>query len=323
MPIRYPPMAALRALDAAARFLSYTRAAHELNVSQSAISHQIRHLENLWELRLFERQGRRVVLTPEGQMLVPIVQQFLERLEDTLSELQADEQHQSLRVSLLRSFAFKWLVPRLGHFNRRYPEIEVWLSTTDELVDLVGGQADIGIRLGHGVWPGLHSVLLLREYVFPVCSPRFLQQHGKPAHPADLLHYPLLRRYTQDITPRWRDWFRAAGVRVGKMPRGNLLSDTSMAIQAALDDQGVALARSAHVNDDLISGRLVKLFTVHCTSEVAYYVVCAQGQEEQKAIKAFREWLLDEAAVAQAEFDAVIRAPIPIPASSEPDTPLE
>jgi LysR family glycine cleavage system transcriptional activator len=323
MPIRYPPMAALRALDAAARFLSYTRAADELNVTQSAISHQIRHLENLWELRLFERQGRRVVLTPEGQMLVPIVRQFLERLESTLSELQADEQYKSLRVSLLRSFAFKWLVPRLGHFNRRYPEIEVWLSTTDELVDFVGGQADIGIRLGHGQWPGLHSVLLLREYVFPVCSPRFLQQHGTPEKPADLLRYPLLRRYTQDITPRWRDWFRAAGVRVGKMPRGNLFSDTSMAIQAALDDQGVALARSAHVNDDLISGRLVKLFTVHCTSEVAYYVVCTQGQEEKPAIKAFREWLLEEAAIAQAEFDALIHPPIAIEASSRPTTPLE
>ncbi len=323
MPIRYPPMAALRALDAAARFLSYTRAAHELNVTQSAISHQIRHLENLWELRLFERQGRRVVLTPEGQMLVPIVRQFLERLESTLSELKADEQRRSVRVSLLRSFAFKWLVPRLGHFNRRHPEIEVWLSTTDELVDFTGGQADIGIRLGHGQWPGLHSVLLLREYVFPVCSPQFLKQHGKPEKPADLLRYPLLRRYTQDITPRWRDWFHAAGVKVRKMPRGNLFSDTSMAIQAALDDQGVALARSAHVNDDVLSGRLVKLFTVHCTSEVAYYVVCAEGQQYKHAIKAFRDWLLEEAAVAQAEFDALIQPPIAQQASSPAAIPLK
>lgn len=310
MIIRYPPMAALRALDTAARYLNYTRAARELNVTQSAISHQIRHIEELWELRLFERRGRHLTLTPAGHALVPIVRQFLERLESTLRELKADEQRDSLRVSLLRSFAFKWLVPRLGHFNQRHPEIEVWLSTTDELVDFIGGQADIGIRLGHGRWPGLHSVLLLREYVFPVCSPRFLQHYGAPQQPADLLRYPLLRRYTQDITPRWRDWFRAAGVTVRKMPRGNLFSDTSMAIQAALDDQGVALARSAHVSDDLAAGRLIKLFDVHYASDVAYYAVCAQGREDEPTIKAFRDWLLEEAEVAQTEFDAVVKPPI-------------
>lgn len=323
MSIRFPPMAALRALDAAARFLNYTRAARELSVTQSAISHQIRHIEDLWELRLFERRGRHLVLTPEGQALVPIVRQFLERLESTLRDLKADEQRDSLRISLLRSFAFKWLVPRLGHFNQRYPEIEVWLSTTDELVDFASGQADIGIRLGHGHWPRLHSVLLLREYVFPVCSPRFLQQHSMPENPADLLRYPLLRRYTQDITPRWRDWFRAAGVTVRKMPRGNLFSDTSMAIQAALDDQGVALARSAHVSDDLAAGRLIKLFDVHCASDVAYYAVCAQGRENDAVIKAFRDWLLEESAVAQAEFDAVIEPPITVRLSSEPAARLE
>ena len=306
MSIRFPPMSALRALEAAARHFSYSRAAEELHVTQSAISHQIRHLEQLWNVRLFERQGRRVVLTAAGQALVPVVRDFIERLGAILQELQGEDKRGVLRVSLLQSFAFKWLVPRLGHFNQRHPDIEVWLSTTEELVDFRNGQADIGIRLGRGQWPGLHSTLLLREYVFPVCSPHLLERLTPPRNPADLLYYPLLRRYTKDITPRWRDWFRDAGVEVRKMPRGTLFSDSSMALQAALDGQGVALARSAHVADDLQAGRLVKLFNVYSESSVAYYIVCVQGKEEEPAIKAFREWLLEEAKTAQAAFDAMV-----------------
>lgn len=318
MVIRFPPMASLRALESAARYLSFTRAAQELHVTQSAVSHQIHHIEELWGLKLFERQGRHLRLTGDGQALVPVVRDFIERLTATLHELKADDRRDSLRVSLLPSFAFKWLVPRLGHFNQRHPDIEVWLSTTEELVDFASDQADLAIRLGYGDWPGLHSTLLLREYVFPVCSPRFLQHIKPPQKPADLLKYPLLRRYTQDITPRWRDWFEAAGVEVKRLPRGTQFSDTSMAIQAALDDQGIALARSAHVSDDLAAGRLVKLFDVHCESKVAYYVVCPSGREQEPAIRAFRDWLLAEAAVAQAEFDAAVKKPRPQSAAVAP-----
>lgn len=311
MAIRVPPMAALRALDAAARHLSYTKAAQELHVTQSAISHQIHHAEELWDLKLFERHGRRLRLTPAGQALAPIVRDFLDRLTTTLQELSNDEQRNSLRVTLLQSFAFKWLVPRLGRFNRRYPEVDIWISTSEELVDFGRDQADVGIRLGFGEWPGVHSTLLLREYVFPVCSPRFLQRVKPPATPADLLDYPLIRRYSRDITPRWRDWFRDAGVAVKSLPRGTRFSETSMAIQAALDDQGIALGRSAHVADDLAAGRLVKLFNVYSESRVAYYVVCSQGREGEPAIRAFREWLLEEARIAQAEFDAVVLDAVP------------
>lgn len=305
--MRYPPIASLRALEAAARHLSFTKAAAELNVTQSAISHQIRHAEELWGLKLFERRGRRPMLTENGQALVPIVRDFIERIRATVEELSADEARGSLRVSLLQSFAFKWLVPRLGHFNEQHPEIEVWIATSDELVDFNQGQADVAIRLGYGNWPGLHVTPLLREYVFPVCSPRFLRQHKKPRQPEDLLNYPLLRRYTKDITPRWSDWFRDAGVKAKNLPRGTKFSDTSMATQAALDDQGIALARSAHVIDDLAAGRLVKLFDVYSTSKVAYFVVCPLGKEHNPAIKAFRDWLLEEASIAQKEFDAVVK----------------
>jgi LysR family glycine cleavage system transcriptional activator len=305
---KLPPMAALRALETAARHLSYTKAAEELHITQSAVSHQIHHAEETWGLQLFERRGRRLVLTANGQALVPIVRDFLERISSTVQDLKAEERRYSLRISLLQSFALKWLVPRLGDFNQLHPDIEIWLSTTDELVDLAGGAADMAIRLGLGNWPNQHSVPLLREYVFPVCSPEFLQISGMPEKPADLLHYPLLRRYSNDITPRWRDWFRTAGVQVKRMPMGTKLPDTSMAIQAALDDQGIALARSAHVSDDLAAGRLVKLFNIYCESNVAYYVVCQLGREHEPSIQAFREWLLEKAQTAQEKFDAVVNA---------------
>lgn len=303
--IRFPPTAALRAFECAARHLSYTRAADELHVTQSAISHQIRHIEEMWDLKLFSRQGRSLLLTGAGQALAPIVRDFINRLTHKLQELKPEEDHVSLRVSLLQSFAFKWLVPRLGQFSQQAPNVNVWISTTEDLVDFSIYEVDAGIRLGHGDWPGLYQILILREYVFPVCSPRFLTRVKPPERPQDLLRYPLIYRHSHDICPRWRDWFKDAGVEVKSLPKGSQFPDTSMAVQAAIDDFGIALARSAHVQDDLAAGRLTKLFDVYSPSPVAYYFVCPKGREGEPNIKAFHDWVVAEAAESQKEFDRV------------------
>ena len=308
MAVRYPPMAALRALEAAARHLSYTRAAEELFITQSAVSHQIKHIEELWNIKLFNRRGRRIVLTEAGHALVPVVRDFVRRITSTLEELgDTDDSPSALRVTLLQSFAFKWLVPRLGHFNQEYPDIDVWISTSDELVVFDSEKADVGIRLGYGNWGNVYEELLLQEYVFPVCSPYFLQQFGTPEKPEDLLELPLLRRNAVDILQRWRDWFRDAGVVVRKMPKGTQFPQTSLAIQAAIDDQGVALARSAHVLDDVKAGRLVRLFPeVKSKSNVSYYFVCVPGRENNPQIAAFREWLKREAVKSEKEFEEML-----------------
>ena len=303
--IRFPPTAALRAFESAARHLSYTRAADELHITQSAVSHQIRHIEEIWELKLFSRQGRTLVLTEAGQALAPVVRDFVNRLTHKLEELKSGEDRVSLRVSLLQSFAFKWLVPRLGQFSQGSPNINVWISTTEDLIDFNVDEVDVGIRLGHGGWPSLYQVLLLREYVFPVCSPRLLKRLKPPETPNDLLQYPLIYRRSHDICPRWRDWFKDAGVEIKSLPKGSQFPDTSMAVQAAIDDLGIALARSAHVQDDLASGRLVKLFDVYSQSTVAYYFVCRKGREEEPNIKAFHDWVLGKATESQKEFDRV------------------
>ncbi len=300
-------MAALRAFEVSSRYLSFTKAADELFITQSAVSHQIRHIEELWDFKLFKRQGRRLILTKEGQLIVPIVREFLESMNRVLNEITNTESRSSIRVSLVQSFAVKWLVPRLGKFNELYPDISVWISTSDDLVNFGKDEVDIAIRLGYGEWPGLHVDPLLQEYVFPVCSPDFLRRLTPPENPADLFHYPLLYRHSFDICPRWRDWFRDAGITIKSLPRGSHFPDTSMSVQAAIDNQGIALARSAHVEKDLASNRLIKLFNVYSKSPVSYYIVCPHKVVTQPRIAAFRNWLLEEATNSQKSFDNVIQ----------------
>jgi LysR family glycine cleavage system transcriptional activator len=298
-----PPFAALRALEAAARHLNFTRVAEELNVTQSAVSHQIRHLEDLWGLKLFDRPPRGLVLTRAGQALAPVIRQFLDGFEQMLGTLQTENRRAPLRVDMLQSFSIKWLVPRLGRFHDEHPDIDIWISTHDEMIDFATQDVDVAIRLGKGEYPGLHSTLLLREYVFPVCAPAFVERHKPLNEPADLLKYPLLLRLGDLAHPNWEDWFAKAGVKGASLIEGTRFPDSNMALQAAMDGQGVALARSAHVGDDLHAGRLVRLFDVHFPSDVYYYFVCPAATAEKSRIQAFRNWLVAEAAIAQTQSD--------------------
>jgi LysR family glycine cleavage system transcriptional activator len=291
-----PPISALRALDAAAGDLSFTKAAKRLNVTPSAISHQIKTLEDAWGLKLFERRGQRLAPTPGGKKLALITHEFFERIGKTLDGLQAVSPHEPLRIDALQSFAVKWLVPRLGHFQEKHPEINVWLSTHGRLVDFAEHDVDLAIRLGHGSFQGFNSTLLLREDVFPVCTPEFLSRVGRPRSPKALLGYPLLQRLGDPDRTNWEDWFVAAGVEGATLKEGPRFPDTNLALTAALDGLGIALARTAHVVDDLFSGRLVRLFNVDCPANVAYYLVCPEGHQDRAKIAAFRRWILAEVA---------------------------
>ncbi|RED48512.1 transcriptional regulator GcvA [Aestuariispira insulae] len=300
-----PPIAALRALEAAARHLSFTRASEELNVTQSAISHQIRHMEEFWGFKLFIRQKRGLVLSEQAKVLVPVIRDFLERMEVSLTQLAEEEVRGALKVSLLQSFAVKWLVPRLPDFQARHPDIDVWISTNDNCIDFADGEADMAIRLGGGNYPGLFCELMLTEKVFPACSPGLIEQYGMPETPSDLLQMPLLLRNNEERTSTWQEWFRRAGLMNPLLGDGPRFPDTNMALQAAYSDQGVALVRSAHVGEDLKLGRLVKLFDVDYESASAYYIVCPKHQEDRPKIKAFRAWLADQAIEARMEYDVL------------------
>ncbi|WP_108882290.1 transcriptional regulator GcvA [Anderseniella sp. Alg231-50] len=303
MPDHLPPLAALRALEAAARHGSFTRAAAELNVTQSAISHQIRHLEALWGLELFARDARPLALTKSGAALVPVARDFFARLSATLENLRIEDARGALKISTLESFALTWLVPRLSDFRERHDGIDVWISTMDQFVDFAVDDVDLGIRLGHGVYPGLHSTLLLREYVFPVCSVQLVKRLGMPANPADLVRFPLLLRHDEVMSSNWDTWLAAAGVPGLPIDHGPRFPNSNMALQAAIAGQGVALVRSAHVDGSLEAAGLVRLFDVHFPADAAYYLVCPEGAQSRPRIAAFRDWIQAEAARSQQRYD--------------------
>ncbi len=305
----FPPISQLRALDAAARHLSFTKAADELNVSQSAISHQIKHLETLWDVKLFIRLTRKLEITPEGKALASVVRTFLSNLTTTLDALKSDQGHQVLRVQMLPSVAVKWLVPRLQGFRDLHPDIDVWISTReDEELGFRSGRLDAAIHLGDAASDDIVSWTLMQEYEFPVARPRFLEEHGMPEQPADLCNYPLLLRTGDVGAPQWQNWFRAAGVPADiygpALRDGMRFPDSNMALQAAFEGQGIALARSAPVWDDLVSGRLVRLFKLTRRYSEKICLVCPKERIMQPAFVAFREWLQDISQASQAEFDA-------------------
>ena len=290
---RLPPLNALRAFEAAARHLSFTRAAGELHVTQAAISHQIKALEEWLGMALFKRQNRALLLTDAGQAYLPPLREAFDRIQDATARLQARDRSGALTVSTFTSFAAKWLVPKLGRFAAAHPDIEVRLAINDALVDLVSDTVDVGIRYGSGDWRGLRAERLMTEVVFVVCSPRLLEGPAPLRRPEDLRHHTMLH---DDLPEDWDTWLEAAGVGGIKARRDLAFNHSEMVLQAAIDGLGVALGRSVLVADDLAAGRLVKPFDLELPTQAAYYLVCLEGTQDRPKVKAFRDWVMAEVA---------------------------
>ncbi|ROM48571.1 LysR family transcriptional regulator [Pseudomonas canadensis] len=296
-----PPTATLRAFEVATRHATFTSASEELHVTQSAVSHQLKHLEDLWGLQLFQR-GKSLRLTPAGAALAPIVREFFMKLEATLTDLREQKGRVRLKVSTTYSFALKWLLPRLPGLSQQHPEILITLETSDKAINFSSADSDVAIRLGNGHYPALHSEFMLREQIFPVASPDLLNRFGTPNEPAELLRYPLLTRDGADLVPKWEAWFEHVGVGVSTLKESVRFADTNMTIEAALLGQGIALARSGHVEAEINDGSLIRLFDVPFASPVAYFFVCPKGVETQPHIISFRNWLLAESTQAQQHY---------------------
>jgi DNA-binding transcriptional LysR family regulator len=280
----------LRAFEAAARHLSYTRAAQELLLTHSAVSHHIRFLEDQLGKQLFQRSGRTMQLTPAGQDLILKVRQGLRLLERTFdTAMPAEDDAVALTLSVLPAFATRWLVPRLAGFHALHPQTDIDLRASAELAHLGLGGIDVAIRYGPGGWPGLQYEKLMDEYVFPVCSPTY-RDGNLPQRVEDLAHAVLLRNLTQP----WEPWFDAAGVDLAEPSRGPSFSDAALLLQAAAEGWGIALGRAALVDDDLRSGRLVRLFEVAIPDTYAYYVLWQADNPKLPAITAFRNWLRNQ-----------------------------
>lgn len=292
---RLPPLSSLRAFEAAARHLSFTRAATELHVTQAAVSHQVKALEDWLGLKLFRRQNRNVFLTEAGQAYLPAVREAFDGLADATRRLRQRDGEGRLAVSVTLSFAAKWLMPRLGRFRRLHPEVEFRIDATDRLVDLRREEVDVGIRYGAGSWPGLAVRRLLSEELFPVCAPALAQSLRRPE---DLARHTLLH---DEMRQDWRMWLLAAGVRGVDADRGPAFTNSAMCVQAAIDGEGVALGRSALVAHDLAAGRLVRPFAVNLPTQFAYYVVHTPQGGALPKVKAFVDWLVAEAQAEEAE----------------------
>jgi LysR family glycine cleavage system transcriptional activator len=286
-----PSLNGLRAFEAAARHLSFTQAAAELHVTQTAISHQIRRLEAQLGLRLFTRGGRALSLTQEAQSYLPAVRAAFEDLRAATARLLRPNRDQLLTVSTMASLAAKWLLPRLGGFQEAHPGIEVRISTSAHLVDFRREEIDVAIRYGRGRWAGLHAQWLMAEDIFPVCSPALLKGKKALRRPADLAHHTLLHAGVS--RDDWQLWLTAAGLPTSlASSQPGLTFDLSlMALQAAIDGLGVALGRTPFVEADIAAGRLVVPFDVKLPAEAGFYVVALEETADLPKIAVFRDWL--------------------------------
>src|SRR5262245_32440837 len=291
---RLPPLIAVRYFEVAARQLSFTKAAQELHVTHSAISHQIKALEEWLGVPLFRRLNRSIVLTEAGQAYVRPVREALEKLGDASRALKSREQSGTLTVSVMPSFAAKFVVPRLGSFRRAHPDIDVRISASDRLVDFAREDVDVAVRYGRGNWPGLRVDRLVRENLFPVCSPKLRRGPVPLKTAADLLNHTLMHDSDWPES-MWTRWLAAAGVKADQLKPALSFNYSSLMIQAAIDGLGVALAQEALVRDDLATGRLIRPFDVDMPTEYAHYVVSPEATAERPKVAAFRAWLLTEA----------------------------
>jgi LysR family transcriptional regulator, glycine cleavage system transcriptional activator len=295
---RLPPLNALRAFEAAARHLSFTKAAEELHVTQAAISHQVRALEEYLGVQLFRRQNRAVLLTDAAQLSLPRLRDAFDQLAEAVESIRASDSENLLTVSVTPSFAAKWLVPRLDSFRKAYPDLEVRIDASTQLVDFARDNIDAAIRYGSGRYGGLVSELLMDVEVSPVCSPRLLEGEKPLATPSDLRWHRLLHTdwaSQRGEEPDWRMWLLAAGVRDIDWSKGPQFNDWMLAMQAAIEGQGVVLGRSALVANDIAGGRLVRPFNVSVPGKFAYYLVYPEPAAKRAKVAAFRDWLTAEA----------------------------
>jgi LysR family glycine cleavage system transcriptional activator len=291
---RLPPLAAIRAFEAAARHGSFTKAAAELGMTQAAVSYQVKQLEDRVGAPLFLRQARKVMLSEAGKRLAPGVAEAFQRLTLAFDALRRTDEG-VLAVTAVNTFCTNWLVPRLGTFQIAHPEIAVRLDVSSRWVNFAQEELDVGIRSGDGTWPGLvaHKLMGIEMSVF--ASPDFLARAGRIDKAEDLLRLPLL-----DWTdPSWRVWFAAAGIQDPQpTSKPAMMAETQQLLgSAAATGQGVALLTPAFFRADIAAGRLVQVLPMVVKERLDYWLVYPLERRNVPKIRAFRDWLLAQVAL--------------------------
>jgi LysR family glycine cleavage system transcriptional activator len=290
---RLPPLNTLRVFESGARRLSFTRAAEELHVTQAAVSHQIKALEDWLGTPLFLRLSRGLKLTPAAERYLREVTSALDLISSATSQLMRPDDRRILSVATMDSFASAWLLPRLKSFWNQYPDIDLRILSLDREVDVFErGDVDLEIRYGDGNWPELSATKLMDEEMFPVCSPAVAAGPPRISSAADLKHQTLLHDI---MITDWNAWLDAAGVTGIDGDRGPGFNHSHHVIQAAVNGEGVALGRSVLVADGLARGDLVRPFATSIPSAYSYYLVCMEPLIDDLAVAAFRAWITTQA----------------------------
>jgi LysR family glycine cleavage system transcriptional activator len=284
---RLPPLSALRPFEAAARHGSFSRAAEELHLTHGAISRQVRALEDHVGASLFTRYGKRVALTASGRAFAERVRAALHEITLAAEAIGTSRRENRLTVSVLPSFASRWLMPRLIRFMEEHPDVEVSVVATTALANFTTDEVDIAIRFGRGPYPPLVAEPFLEDEWFPVAGPKL----KTPKHPRDLLHMRIIR---EDMD-YWDEWFIAAGVQLDKPLAGGVsFNDATYSIQAAARGEGIALARRSIIGEDLERGVLKRLFDVSVKTSERYWFVSPKETAGLAKVRAFRDWIKRE-----------------------------
>jgi LysR family transcriptional regulator, glycine cleavage system transcriptional activator len=292
MPRRLPALNALKAFEAAARHESFTRAAEELFVTQGAVSHQVKALEEELGLKLFNRERQRLVITEAGREYLTVIRDALDRIAVGTERLMQRRSSGALTISTSPDFAAKWLVYRLGRFAEQHPDIALRVSADLHHVDFAREDVDLAVRHGEGDWAGLHAERLATEQLFPVCSPKLLGGRRR-LRPADVRKFPIIHLGTHKD---WARWLEAAGVSGVDLSQGLVVNRAAMLIDAAVDGQGIVLARTTLSAWDILNGRLVRPFATSLRLAKSYWIVCLQATAMLPKISKARDWMLAEAA---------------------------
>jgi LysR family transcriptional regulator, glycine cleavage system transcriptional activator len=294
MPRRLPPLNALRSFEAAARRESFTQAAEELCVTQGAVSQQVKTLEAELGVKLFTREHQRLRITLAGHDYLAVIRDALDRIAAGTERLRQRQSSGVLTVSTSPDFAAKWLVHRLDRFSEAHPGLDLRVSAAVHHADFVREDIDVAVRHGNGNWPGLEVTRLCSEEIFAICSPKLLTGRKRLEQPSDVLKWPILR--LDDQRTAWKRWFALAGVAEPETLRGPVLDRASLIIDAAIEGQGIALARTTLAAWDLIGWHIVRPFDVSWQPTNTYWIVCPRATAKAAKICRFREWLLVEAA---------------------------
>ena len=296
-----PPLNGLRAFEAAARHLSFKAAAEELHVTPAAISQQVRQLEEQCGRPLFRRLTRALALTDAGRAGAAPLGEGFARIAEAVALMRAPAPSRLVTVSVAPTFGAKWLLPRLARFRSRHPDYDLRIDASDELAHFDGDGVDVALRFGRGHYPGLVSECLMDEVSYPVCAPALLESGPPLRGPADLARHTLLHvrwKMESDSAPNWQMWLRAAGLDESLAERGPQFSTDAMALEAAIEGQGVVLAGTVVAAADLAMGRLVRPFPPDSAQPAAfgYYLVYPEDKAAEPRVRAFRDWVREEAA---------------------------